>query len=447
MTLRGWRAVLLLTVFLKLLGFGIVLPLLPYAGRDLGAGGFAIGALFAAYSLTQFVLAPVWGAIADRFGRRPVLLASIAWGSAAYVLFALATSYETLLLSRVLAGLSAAVIGVSQAYLADRTPAEDRAGALGLLGAAFGMGFVVGPALGAVLSRWGFAVPGFVAAGLCAANFLVALRWLPESLPRERRRPVRGRSAAGAPRWRWSGARPVLAILFLSTAAFSVLYPVFPLFVDQRFGFGPLEAGILFSVVGLVAAAIQGGALGRLARRVGERRLLASGVALMGIGLALLPLATSVGGLAAALAPVAFGFAVTTPLAQTFLSRLAPEEEQGGSLGAGHAAASLARACGPLAGGWLFQHLGAPAPFWAATCLLLVAGVGVARLPRPTARGGVPVADARHGGGEPTAHRPERSAIPFDSRPSTVPAAPEAPPPVLPDTPSRARSLERAESG
>lgn len=390
---RSWRAVLLLTVFLKLLGFGIVLPLLPYYGSSLGASAVGIGVLFTAYSITQFLLAPVWGALADRYGRRPVLLASIGWGVAAYLLFAVAETYGVLLLSRLLAGLSAAVIGVSQAYLADRTPPEERARGMGLLGAAFGMGFVVGPALGALLSEGGYALPGYVAAALSAANFLVAFRWLPESLPPERRRaasprsaaeavlPVRPPSAAGAP-----VARPartsVLAILFLTTAAFSVLYPVFPLFVEDRLGYGPMEVGFLFSVVGLLAAAIQGGAIGPLARRIGERRLLVVGATTMAAGLAVIPAVTGLLTLVAALVPVAFGFAVTTPIAQTLLSRMSPESEQGGSLGLGHGATSLARACGPLLGGFLLHHAGTSVPFWAAVVLLAAATLLVRFVPR-----------------------------------------------------------------
>jgi DHA1 family tetracycline resistance protein-like MFS transporter len=383
--MRGWRPVLLLTVFLQLLGFGLVLPLLPYYGRALGAGAAEIGLLFGAYSLTQFLLAPLWGALADRYGRRPVLLASIAGGVAAYVVFAVAGSYPVLLLSRVLAGLSAAVIGVGQAYLADRTPPEDRARGMGLLGAALGMGFVVGPALGAVLSRWGYAVPGFVAAGLTAANFVLALRGLPESLPPERRRealggvhPLRRLRAGTTP-----GLAGVLAILFLTTAAFSVLYPVFPLFLHARFGYGPMEAGVLFSLVGLVAAAVQGGALGKLARAAGERPLLRAGALVMGAGLALLPLqfVRTPAVLVATLLPMALGFAVTTPIAQTLLSRLSTAAEQASSLGMGQSMTSLARACGPLLGGFLYEHAGTASPFWTAALLLAAAALLVGTVP------------------------------------------------------------------
>jgi multidrug resistance protein len=390
---RSWRDILLLTVFLQLLGFGIVLPLLPYYGRSLGVGGAAIGALFAAYSLTQFLLAPLWGALADRFGRRPVLLASIGWGVAAYLLFALAQTYALLLLSRVLAGLSAAVIGVSQAYLADRTDPDERARGMGLLGAAFGMGFVVGPALGAVLSHWGFDVPGYVAAALAAVNLALAVRWLPESLPPDRRaesvspRPVWRRG--GTPR---TGLASVFAILFLTTAAFSILYPVFPLFLQERMGFGPMQAGILFSLMGLVAALVQGGALGRLAAWAGERPLLRAGALLMGLGLGVLPLpfVESQAILVLVLLPMALGFAVTTPVAQALLSRLSSPSEQASNLGVGQSMTSLARACGPLGGGLLFEHLGTPYPFWAAVLLLLGAFALVGAVPE--VRGVLPAA-------------------------------------------------------
>ncbi|MBA2565304.1 MAG: MFS transporter [Gemmatimonadetes bacterium] len=408
--LRSWRAVLLLTVFLKLLGFGIVLPLLPYYGRELGAGGFAIGALFAAYSLTQFALAPLWGALADRYGRRPVLLASIAWGFLAYLLFALAGTYTQLFASRVLAGLSAAVIGVSQAYLADRTAPEERARGMGMLGAAFGMGFVVGPALGAILSRtrWGFALPGLVAAALSAANFALALRWLPES-----RAPADSLAGKGMPLWRRRSAsdataaparlRAVLGVLFLTTAAFAMLYPVFPLFLDERFGFGPLQAGLLFSGLGVAAAIVQAGALGKLVARWGERPLLGSGALVMAGGFAALPFCATVGGLALALPPLALGFALTTPLAQTLVSRLSSPADQGRNLGAAHSMSSLARAVGPLAGGFLYEATGTSTPFWAGALLLLAGALLTFRVPAPCAENG------RQGpagaAGVPPAHR------------------------------------------
>jgi predicted MFS family arabinose efflux permease len=381
--LQRWRVVLLLTVFLQLLGFGLVLPLLPYFGRSLGAGGAAIGALFGAYSLTQFLMAPLWGRLADRFGRRPILLISIGWGVVAYVLFAVADNYAALLVSRVLAGLSAAVIGVSQAYLVDRTAPADRARGMGLLGAALGMGFVVGPALGAALSRWGFAVPGYVAAVLTAVNLGLAVRWLPESLTTADRRAGSARQVPRLAVVGRSGLAGLFGILFLTTAGFSILYPVFPLFVHERLGFGPMQAGYLFSSMGVVAVLVQGGLLGRLAGWIGERRLLAVGTLVMGLGLALLPLpfVRSLVVLGAVMLPMAFGYAVTTPIAQTLLSRLSDPLDQASNLGIGQSMSSLARAVGPLAGGFLFEHLGTPYPFWMAALLLLLATSLVGRVP------------------------------------------------------------------
>jgi multidrug resistance protein len=391
--LRSWRAVLLLTVFLQLLGFGIVLPVLPYFGRSLGVEAAGIGALFAAYSLTQFLLAPLWGRLADRFGRRPIMLASIGGGIVAYLLFAWAQSYVVLLVSRVLAGASAAVIGVSQAYMADRTKPDERAREMGLLGAAIGMGFVVGPALGAVLSRWGYPAVGYVAAALTAANLALAARRLPESLPTHRR-PV-PEATARSPRlagFRRRGLEGILVILFLTTASFSIMYPVFPLFVHDRLGFGPMQAGILFSLLGLVAVLVQGGLLGRLARWFGERPLLRVGALVMGFGMALLPLpfVRSPAMLGLVMIPVALGVAVTTPIAQTLLSRLSGPLDQASNLGLGLSMTSLARAVGPLAGGFFFQHLGTPYPFWAAAVLLVGAAGLVAAVPAGDRRGHVP---------------------------------------------------------
>jgi predicted MFS family arabinose efflux permease len=381
---RSWRAVLLLTVFLQLLGFGLVLPLLPYYARALGAGPAAIGGLFAAYSLTQFLLAPVWGRLADSFGRRPILLICIGWGIVAYLLFAVAHGYAALFVSRVMAGLSAAVIGVSQAYLVDRTEPADRARNMGLLGAALGLGFVFGPALGAFLSRWGYALPGYVAAGLTAVNLALAARWLPESLPADERRvAASARRQARLPGSGERGLAAVFGILFLTTAGFSILYPVFPLFVHERLGFGPMEAGYLFSAMGVVAVLIQGGLLGRLAGWIGERRLLAVGTLVMGLALALtpLPFVRSLVVLGAVMLPMALGYAVTTPIAQTLLSRLSDPLDQASNLGLGQSMTSLARAVGPLAGGFLFQHVGTPYPFWMAALLLLVATGLAGRVP------------------------------------------------------------------
>jgi MFS family permease len=390
--LRSWRAVLLLTVFLQLLGFGIVLPVLPYFGRSLGVGAAGIGGLFAAYSLTQFLLAPLWGRLADRFGRRPIMLASIGGGIVAYLLFAWAQSFVVLLASRALAGASAAVIGVSQAYMADRTEPDERAREMGLLGAAIGMGFVVGPALGAVLSRWGYPAVGYVAGGLTAVNLALAARRLPESLPSDRRRapggPARSPRLAGLRR---SGLEVIFTILFLTTASFSIMYPVFPLFVHDRLGFGPMQAGILFSLLGLVAVLVQGGLLGRLARWIGERPLLRAGALVMGFGMALLPLpfVRSPAMLGLVMVPMALGVAVTTPIAQTLLSRLSDPLDQASNLGLGLSMTSLARAVGPLAGGFLFQHLGTPYPFWAAALLLLGAAGLVALVPATGERRGL----------------------------------------------------------
>jgi predicted MFS family arabinose efflux permease len=302
------------------------------------------------------------------------------------------------------------VVGVSQAYLVDRTPEGERARGLGLLGAAFGMGFVVGPAAGAVLSRWGFAVPGLAAAGLSAAAFLVAWRALPESLaPAGRPRSLRIGGLLDFGAARAPGVAPLLGVLFLSTAGFAVLYPVLPLLLDERFGFGPGKVGLLFAAVGLIAVVVQGGAIGRLASALGERPLLAAGALASAAGFALLapdagPCATGAfpcGGhvlLAAGLVPLAAGFAITTPVAQSLLSRAVARADHGRTLGLGHGAASLARACGPLAGGILHDAAGGGASLGAAAALLAASALlaRAARAPSTSAAGAPePVPESR----------------------------------------------------
>ena len=205
--------IVFLTVFLDLVGFGIVLPLLPFYATELGASPFEVGLIIASYSAMQFVFAPIWGALSDRFGRRPLLLVGLFGSAASYVVFGLASSLEVLLLSRVIAGIMGANIPVAQAYIADSTTLEGRARGMGLIGAAFGLGFIFGPAIGGGLSPWGYGIPGFVAAGLSLAAAGAAWFWLPESLAPENRygtasaycRPSRAAPAPPPGSWRERG--------------------------------------------------------------------------------------------------------------------------------------------------------------------------------------------------------------------------------------------------
>jgi multidrug resistance protein len=352
------------TVFIDLIGFGIVLPLLPSYAAAFQVGDTAIGMLVASFSLMQFLLAHWWGRLSDRIGRRPVLLVGLAGSAVSYLLFALAHSFGVLLLSRLVAGAMGATVNVAQAYLADVTPAERRAGAMGMLGAAFGLGFVVGPALGGIASHFGNAAPGLVASALTAVNLVLAWRWLPES------RSHRVAVGAGPP-VHWSRFLSAFLAVWFSTVAFTVLYVVFPLQVERTLGFDRHQSAYLFVLLGLVSAGVQGGLIGRLVRRFGEPAMIATGGLLLATGLALLPAALAPGGavgpLLGVLALVAAGSATIGPSAAVWVSRVAPPEEQGRALGLLQSVGAVARIAGPIAAGGIASAVSPRAAFLAAS--------------------------------------------------------------------------------
>jgi DHA1 family tetracycline resistance protein-like MFS transporter len=267
--------VVYLTVFIDLVGFGIILPQLPYYAEAFGATGVWVGALLTAYSATQFLGASFLGRLSDRIGRRPVLLASLAGSAVSLVLSGLATSLATLVLARALAGLFGGSIAAAQAYVADSTTLEERARYMGFLGASIGLGFVLGPALGSGLARFGFGTAAFVAAGLAAANLVFGLFKLPETHGPERRhlaasRPDFSHLVAAL---RHPSMGRLLAATFLATLAFVAMEATFALLGEHRFGLDPARLGLVFTYVGVVIVVVQGGLVGPLAARFGERTL------------------------------------------------------------------------------------------------------------------------------------------------------------------------------
>lgn len=375
------------TVFIDLIGFGIVLPLLPSYAASFHVSDTAIGVLVASFSLMQFLLAPWWGRLSDRIGRRPVLLIGLAGSALSYLLFGLAGSFWLLLLSRVVAGGMGATVNVAQAYLADVSPPDKRASAMGLIGAAFGLGFVVGPALGGISSRWGDAAPGLMAAGLSAANFVMAWLWLPESrhaVPVETQHLEPGH---------WTRFLTAFLAVGFSTLAFTVLYVVFPLQLERALGYDRHHSAYFFVLIGVVSAIIQGGLIGRMVRKVGERSLMAAGGLCMGVGFAMLPSVLTppgaLGSLLVALIAIATGSAMISPSAAAYVSRVASHDEQGRALGLLQSVASVARIAGPVSAGVAATHLGPGHAFLAAAAVAGVGGVSAAlgrgRMPLPVA--------------------------------------------------------------
>jgi DHA1 family tetracycline resistance protein-like MFS transporter len=375
-------AVIFFTLFLDLVGFGIVLPLLPQFARQHHAQEWQIGLLMASYSLMQFFFSPVWGRLSDRIGRRPVLLISITGSAISYLLFAFAPTLEMLFVSRLFAGAMAANIATAQAYVADVTTAENRTKGMGMVGAAFGLGFVLGPALAGVLSHWARQnghSPQLVV-GIAAACFsLIDLVWaaarLPESLTPEIR--AKAVAAVGNRLERMIAAlqKPALGLpillFFIGTVAWSQLEPTLARYVQEQFRFDEAQTGYMFAFVGVIVALVQGGFAGRMAKKRGEARMVLTGALLLAVGLACVPEVRGVGALYGILAILAAGQAMVVPALQSLVSKAAAAEEQGSTLGVSQGFSSLARVIGPSMGGVLFG-IGHAIPFWSASGLMVL---------------------------------------------------------------------------
>jgi MFS transporter, DHA1 family, tetracycline resistance protein len=374
---RGARLTVFLAILLDLIGFGMILPLLPLYAEAFHASRITIGLIFASYSLAQLLFAPWLGRLSDRFGRRPLMLASIAGGAAAHLLFATAGSVAMLLVARSLSGIAAANYGIAQAYLADVTPPAQRSRAMGLVGAAFGLGFVIGPALGGVLSRFGMAAVPYSAAALSAANLAIAWLALPESLPPEARGAARGKPLFALAElrelWREARMRRLMLLFFLVMFCFSIMESTLALFCQARFGFGPGAISALFTFVGVLLVVVQGGLLGLLVKRFGDRRLIVAGIALMALGLLLLPLPPRAAWLLLTTGLLAIGNGVHNPSLLALLTRLSGEGSQGETIGVSRSCGALARVVGPLAGTWIFEVGGSSWPFWSAGGLMAAA--------------------------------------------------------------------------
>jgi DHA1 family tetracycline resistance protein-like MFS transporter len=390
---------LFLIVVVDLVGFGLVIPLLPFYAVRFAASPQQVTALVAIYSLAQLLTAPLWGRLSDRIGRRPVLLLSMTASALAYLWLGAATALWMLFAARAFAGASAGNIAAAQAYIADVTEPEERARGMGLIGAAFGLGFMIGPALGGLLAGTDLRTadletPAWVAAGLSALALLGVILLLPESLPAGRRH--------GAPSSTRLGAllgvlrRPVLSRLilvnFLVILAFAGMQSVFAIWAMPQLGWGPGQVGYVFAYVGLVSAILQGGLIGRLTRYFGEERLLLCGLVLIAGGLLLLPFVYSPAVLAAAVTGLALGIGLTQPSVNSLISRGAGREEQGEVIGVSQSAGSLSRVLGPLAAGYAFAAFGRNSPYFLAAALIALTLLLARKLPR--GRDAAPLAEA-----------------------------------------------------
>jgi len=384
---RRSLVVIFLTIFIDLLGFGIVIPLLAFFARQYGATGKTVGIVVGVYSLMQFIFSPMWGRLSDRIGRRPVLLISLAGSVLGYTLFAFSRDLVALFVARMIAGIAAANIGTAQAYIADSTTPENRARGMGLIGAAFGLGFILGPPVGGLLSHLGTTrhlpgnlLPGLAAAALSLTALLLALSSLEESRsivvvatrPRIAPQfdPEVWRSIATAP-----GLRTVFVTFFLIILAFAGMETTVTLYGRDRFGFTARELGYFFGFMGLIVAAIQGGGIGALSRRFGERRLVLAGAASLTLGFALVPAVDNPRMLYFVAIFIALGQGICYPSLSSLTTRTSGPGDHGSMLGIQASIGSLARIIGPLLAGLIYDVFGNRGPFFSSAMLSAVAFV------------------------------------------------------------------------
>ncbi len=356
-----------LTVFIDLVGFGLIIPALPTYAQALNADDKTIGLLIAVYSLMQFIFMPFWGRLSDQIGRRKVLLISLLASCIGYATWGLSSSLTMLFIARAIAGFGNANIAVAQAYIADITTKETRAKGMGLVGAAFGLGFVIGPALGGGLSAAGLSLAhvGFVALAFSLLDLIFTALWLPE--PPKRSNAGCERYPLGLSFYSSTLADPKLrvslAIFFISTFAFANMEATLILLTNKQFHFGTFENSMMFAYIGVLMVIVQGRLIHGLSKRFGEKKLITSGAVLIAIGLVLTPITNNVYLLYVALAFLAFGSGFATPANQSILSKLAPEDRMGGVMGVGQSLATLGRIIGPALGCYLFQTMGSSSPY------------------------------------------------------------------------------------
>jgi MFS transporter, DHA1 family, tetracycline resistance protein len=356
-----------LTVFIDLLGFGILIPILPaFATIELGMDETAIGIAIAIYSLVQFFCNPVFGNLSDKYGRRPIIIVTLLLNSAGYVIFAFTHSYLMLIVSRIVAGIGGSSIGVAQAYIADVTTRDNRAKGMGLIGTAFGLGFVFGPLIGGFLSQYGYMITGLVSAGFSLLAFLSTLVFLPESHSSKHQMPQRSKS------FDWQAIKklfkhPLQAIIIIIffTLTFSVanIYGTFALLGVKVYNFTDLQNGYMYAIMGISSAIVQGGLLNMVSKYLSDLKIITFGSVFLVAGLALIPYGGSFFGLAVVIIILSLGTGSIQPVLLSLISKVTPESEQGVTLGINQSLSSFARVLGPLWGGFAFEFLGYPFPF------------------------------------------------------------------------------------
>jgi DHA1 family tetracycline resistance protein-like MFS transporter len=389
-----------LTILLSTIGFGVCIPVLPLYAEKFGATELQNGMLVGVFSLVMFIAAPLWGRLSDRIGRRPVLVISILGSALGYFVMGWAGSLVWLFISRIIDGVSGGNVATAQAYIADITKPEERSKAMGMIGAAFGLGFVIGPAIGGILAaKVSPNAPFFFVAALCLVNALLVYTSLPESLPVEKRRASHTEQPLSEMLNHADGSLylSVVAAYFVCLAAFSIMTAIFALFAEKRFGMDALHVGYVMAAIGIVGVIMQGGVVRRILPKYGEVKLARAGILSLLASFVLLPLVGGLGALYAVSCLIAIGNSLVQPTLSGLGSRSVDAMWQGRAMGFLQGAASLGRGLGAIAGGWLLgfdagaEHYGRT-PYWVAAALMVVTLIIAAGLRLPK-RGLIPAVE------------------------------------------------------
>ena len=372
--------ILFFTVFIDLVGFGIVIPLLPFYAQRFGATPDVVTLVVASFALTQFLFAPVWGRLSDRIGRRRILLLTLFGITLGYVWLGLSDSLWMLFLARAFGGAMAGNVAVAQAYVADISSPETRARDLGRIGAASGLGFVTGPAIGGILvgpdaQNPDFQLPFFIAAALSFGAFLFALARLRETVPAETRERARaekgrGRTALFAETVRRPQLGFLVGLMFMMPFVFGGMESTFALWSERTLGWGPQTNGYMYAYMGLVAVIVQGGLIGPLTAWLGERGLLRLGPLICGFGMAWMPFTAGTVALCMAVGMIVFGVCVTGPSLSSLMSKHAEAHERGSVLGVGQSSSGLGRIAGPAWAGFAFAAFGRDWPYFSGAMVM-----------------------------------------------------------------------------
>lgn len=368
MKTKASLTVIFITVFIDLLGFGLLIPILPtFASKELAISDFQIGIIVASFSFMQFVFNPIIGKYSDKIGRRPIILVSLLFTAVSYIIFSFATSFTILLASRMLAGFGGSNIATAQAYIADVTTAKERTKGMGMIGAAFGLGFVFGPMLGGILSSYGYEVVGYTAAGFSFLAFIFASVFLKESLDKTKVRSDKKNNLFSSNSFTSIFKEKRLSILvliyFIIVFSMANIYGTFALLGYKVYAFEDRQIGYLFGIIGIVGALIQGGVLRQLSKYISDEKLVIIGIFFMMIGLGGLPYGINFLGVAIIGGFLAIGSGILQPTILGLVSKEASEDNQGSILGLNQSLASLARVLGPLWGGFAYDYLGYQFPF------------------------------------------------------------------------------------